>query len=140
MAGSLAADRLQQSVLGHAYLGLGAVVIALLFYLAIAAQITQSSYDIARLQSQQRQLIADQDQLRYQEVTMHAPAQVQQQAARSGMQRVVPSTFVNGRPVAIDLTAPVGAGATDTTPRWMRAVAAVVDTVGGTRDVLAANK
>jgi hypothetical protein len=125
-------------VLGHAYLGLGAVVIALLFYLAIAAQITQSSYDIARLQAQQRQLIADQDQLRYQEVTLHAPAQVQQQAAQSGMQRVLPSNYVAGQAVAIDLAAPIGAGATDMTPRWMRAVAAVVDTVGGTRDVLAA--
>jgi len=125
-------------VLGHAYLGLGAVVIALLFYLAIAAQITQSSYDIARLQQQQRQLISDQDQLRYQEVTLHAPAQVQQQAAQSGMQRMLPASYVPGQEVAIDLSAPIGAGATDMTPRWMRAVAAVVDTVGGTRDVLAA--
>ena len=61
---------------GHAYVGVGAVVIAILFYLALAAQITQSSYDISRLQDQQRQLIAEQDQLRYQEVTLHAPAQV----------------------------------------------------------------
>lgn len=138
VASTLKADRLEVGVLGHAYLGLGAVVIAILFYLAIAAQITQSSYDIARLQDQQRQLIAQQDQLRYQEVTLHAPAQVQQQAAQSGMQRVVPSNYVAGQSVAIDLEAPVGAGATDMTPRWMRAVAAVVDTVGATKDVMAA--
>ena len=103
VASSVAAERLRLNSFGHAYLVVGAVLIAVLFYLALAAQITQSSYDIARLQDQQRQLIAEQDQLRYQEVTLHAPAQVQQQAAQSGMQRVVPSRFVPGQPVAIDL-------------------------------------
>ena len=97
-----------------------------------------SSYDIARLQDQQRQLIAEQDQLRYQEVTLHAPAQVQQQALASGMLRVVPAKYVPGQIVAIDLQAPVGASANDTTPLWERAVAAVINKVGGTRDVLAA--
>ncbi len=133
-----ARERLQLNAFGHAYLGVGAALIAILFYLAIAAQITQASYDITRLQDQQRQLIAEQDQLRYQEVTLHAPAQVQQQASQSGMHRVVPTTYVAGQQVAIDLTAPVGASATDTTPLWMRAVAAVLNTVGGTREVMAA--
>lgn len=140
VASSTAAERLRLNSFGHAYLGVGAVLIAVLFYLGLAAQITQASYDITRLQDQQRQLIAAQDQLRYQEVTLHAPAQVQQQAAQSGMQRVVPSDYVAGQPVAIDLTAPVGASANDTTPLWARAVAAVVNTVGGTRDVLAASR
>ena len=140
VASSTAVERLHLGSFGHAYLGLGAVLIAVLFYLGLAAQITQSSYDIARLQSQQSQLIAEQDQLRYQEVTLHAPAQVQQQAAQSGMQRVVPTGYVSGQQVAIDLTAPVGASAGDPTPLWARAVAAVINTVGGTRDVLAATK
>jgi predicted lipid-binding transport protein (Tim44 family) len=140
VAGTVAAERLRLNVFGHAYVGVGAAVIALLFYLALAAQITQASYDISRLQDQQRQLIAEQDQLRYQEVTLHAPAQVQQQAAQSGMQRVVPSSYVAGQAVAIDLTAPVGDSPTDTTPLWIRAVAIVINTVGGTRDVLAATK
>ncbi len=118
----------------------GAVVMVLLFYLAIAAQITQSSYDLSRLQDQQRQLIAEQDQLRYQEVTLHAPAQVQQQAAQSGMQRIVPSSYAQGTEVAIDLTSPIGDPPTDTTPLWLRAVAMVVNTVGGTKDVQAATK
>lgn len=138
MASAAAVEKLRVNVLGHAYLGVGAILIGLLFYLAIAAQITQSSYDISRLQEQQRQLIAEQDQLRYQEVTLHAPAQVQQQASQSGMQRVLPSTYVAGQPVAIDLGAPVGASANDTTPLWLRAVASLVNTVGGTRDVMAA--
>jgi hypothetical protein len=140
VASATAAERLRLSTFGHAYLGLGAILIAVLFYLGLAAQITQSSYDITRLQDQQRQLIAEQDQLRYQEVTLHAPAQVQQQAAQSGMQRVVPSGYVAGQPVAIDLTAPVGDSAHTSAPLWERAVAAILNTVGGTRDVLAATK
>jgi hypothetical protein len=140
VASATAVERLRLNSFGHAYLGLGGVLIAVLFYLGLAAQITQASYDITRLQDQQRQLIAEQDQLRYQEVTQHAPAQVQQQAAQSGMQRVVPSGYVTGQPVAFDLTAPVGPAATDTTPLWERAVAAVVSTLGGTRDVLASGR
>jgi hypothetical protein len=138
VAGSVASERLHLNGFGHAYLSVGAVVVAILFYLGIAAQITQSSYDIARLQAQQSQLIAEQDQLRYQEVTLHAPANVQAQAAQGGMQRLIPAKYVAGQQVAIDLGAPVGAPAPDLTPLWMRAVAAVVNTVGGTRDVMAA--
>ena len=140
VASATAVERLRLNSFGHAYLGLGAAMIAVLFYLGLAAQITQSSYDMARLQDQQRQLVAEQDQLRYQEVTLHAPAQVQQQAATSGMQRVVPSGYVSGQPVAIDLGAPIGASANVTTPLWARAVAALINTVGGTRDVLAAGR
>lgn len=140
VATSVAAERLHLNLFGHAYVAVAVGVIVLLFYLAIAAQITQASYDISRLQDQQRQLLAEQDQLRFQEVTMHAPAQVQQQASQSGMQRVVPSSYVQGTEVALDLTAPVGAPRSDTTPLWLRAVALVVNSVGGTRDVQAATK
>ena len=140
VASASAAERLQIGTFGHAYIGLGAVLIGLLFYLGLAAQVTQSSYDIARLQDQQRQLVAEQDQLRYQEVTLHAPAQVQQQAARAGMQRVVPSGYVAGQQVAIDLGASIGDSPRDNSPLWERAVAALVNTVGGTRDVLAASR
>ncbi len=140
VAGTVAAERLRLNLFGHAYVGVGAVVIALLFYLGIAAQITQASYDITRLQDQQRQLIAEQDQLRYQEVTLHAPAQVQQQATHSGMQRAAPSSYVAGQQLAIDLTTPVGASPADTTPLWLRAVAIVVNTVARTQNVMASTK
>ena len=73
VAASVATERLRLNVFGHAYVFVGALVIVVLFYLAIAAQITQSSYDIARLQDQQRQLIAEQDQLRYQDLLWLAP-------------------------------------------------------------------
>lgn len=125
---------------GPAYVAVGAGFIVVLFYLAIAAQITQSSYQIAQLQDQQSQLIAEQDQLRYQEVSLHAPAQVQAQAAQAGMQRVVPSNYVQANEVAVDLTAPIGAAEADQTPLWMRAVAFVVSTAGGAKDVQAASK
>ncbi len=138
VAGSVAADRLQLTAYAHAYLGLGAALVAVLFYLALAAQVTQSAYDITRLQDQQRQLIAEQDQLRYQEVTLHAPAQVQQSAAQSGMQRTAPVAYVPAQPVAIDLQAPAGAFGTDATPLWARYLAALLNKVGGTRDVMAA--
>ncbi len=140
VAGSVAADRLQLNTYAHAYLALGAVLVAVLFYLALAAQVTQSSYDITRLQDQQRQLIAEQDQLRYQEVTLHAPAQVQQSAAQSGMQRTAPVAYVPAQPVAIDLQAHAGASGADATPLWARYLAALFNKVGGTRDVMAATK
>jgi hypothetical protein len=138
VASSVAADRLQLNAYGHAYLVFGAALIAVLFYLALAAQVTQSSYDITRLQDQQRQLIAEQDQLRYQEVTLHAPAQVQQQAAQSGMQRAAPSGYVAAQPLTIDLAAPAGASGSDATPLWEQYLAALFNKVSGTRDVLAA--
>jgi hypothetical protein len=140
VASSAAVDRLHLNAFGHAYLGLGAVLICFLFYLALAAQITQSSYDIARLQDQQRQLLAEQDQLRYQEVTQHAPASVQRSATDSGMHRTTPSRFVNSQAVAINLSAPIGAAPTDSTPLWQRMVAAVVDRVVGAHDVMAATR
>ena len=140
VASTAAADRLHLNAFGHAYLGLGAVVICVLFYLALAAQITQSSYDISRLQDQQRQLLAEQDQLRYQEVTQHAPAQVQRAAAQSGMGRTTPTRYVKSSAVAIDLQASIGAPSSDPTPIWQRMVAAVVHRVVDVHDVMAATR
>ena len=140
VASSTAVDRLHLNAFGHAYLGLGAVLICVLFYLALAAQITSSSYDIARLQDQQRQLLAEQDQLRYQEATAHAPASVQQSAFKSGMERTTPTRFVNSQAVAINLSAPIGAAPTDSSPLWQRMMAAVVDRVVGAHDVMAATR
>ncbi len=140
LASSATVERLHLNAFGHAYLGLGAVLICVLFYLALAAQITQSSYDIARLQDQQRQLLAEQDQLQYQEVTQHAPASVQRSAVQSGMARTTPNKFVNSHAVAINLAAPIGAPPTDSTPLWQRMVAAVVDRVVGAHDVMAATR
>ena len=86
------------------------------------------------------QLLAEQDQLRYQEVTLHAPAQVQQSAAQSGMSRHTPTKYLSTSAVAINLQAPIGAPPTDSTPLWQRMVAAVVDRVVGAHDVMAATR
>ena len=56
------------------------------------------------------------------------------------MQRVIPSRFVTGQEVAVDLSAAVGASPVDTTPLWLRAVAVIANTVAGTRDVMASTK
>ena len=138
MASATASERLRLNSFGHAYLAVGLVLGAILVYLVLAAQVTQASYDITHLQDQQRQLVAEQDQLRYQEVTLHAPAQVESQAAKVGLQRVPPANYVPSAPVAIDLEAPVGAPPTDSTPLWERAVAALADKLGVSRDAMAA--
>jgi hypothetical protein len=138
VAGTVASERLRINTFGHAYLGVGLVLAGILFYLVLAAQVTQASYDITRLADQQRALIAEQDQLRYQEATLQAPAQVDQQAAQNGMQRTTPATYVAGAPVAIDIAAPIGAPPTDSTPLWERMVAAVANKLGVARDAMAA--
>ena len=140
VASTAAADRLHLNAFGHAYIGLGAAIIGVLFYLALAAQITQASYDIARLQDQQRQLLAEQDQLRYQEVTRHAPAEVQKSAELSGLARHSPTRFVTTQAVAIDLQAAIGAPPSDSTPLWQRMVTALVNRVVGAHDVMAAGR
>jgi hypothetical protein len=140
VASATASERLRLNTFGHAYMVVGAVLAAILLYLALAAQVTQSSYDITRLQDQQRQLIAEQDQLRYQEATLHAPAQVAAQAAAGGMQRVPPAQYLPPPAVAIDLTSPIGAPPADTTPLWEQAVAAFITRIGVARDAMAATK
>jgi hypothetical protein len=138
VAAATASERLRLNAFGHAYLLVGAAIAAVLLYLGLAAQVTMYSYQIANLQDQQRQLVAEQDQLRYQEATLHAPGQIAQQAAQGGMQRVPPSNYVKEPAVAIDLTAPIGAPPTDSTPLWEQAVAAFVNRIGVARDAMAA--
>jgi len=138
VASATASERLRLNTFGHAYVVVGLLLGAILVYLVLAAQVTQASYDITRLQDQQRQLLAEQDQLRYQEVTLHAPAQIEQQAAQSGMQRVPPVNYIPSQPVAIDLQAPIGAPPTDSTPLWLKAVAALANRLGVSRDAMAA--
>ena len=138
VASATASERLRLNAFGHAYLLVGAVLAVVLVYLFLAAQVTMSSYQISQLQDQQRQLLSEQDQLRLQEATLHAPAQVAQQATQGGMQRVQPTGYVNEPAVAIDLTAPIGAPPTDSTPLWEQAVAAFINRIGVARDAMAA--
>jgi len=56
------------------------------------------------------------------------------------MVRTTPTRYVNTQAVAINLSAPIGAAPTDSTPLWQRMMAVVVDTVVGAHDVMAAGR
>jgi hypothetical protein len=104
-------------------------------YLVVAAQATQSSYELSRLKDQNAQLRAEQDQLRYSMAAQHTPARVEQEAAAAGLQRSNQLKYVSYQPVVVDLSAPLGPDRPVQGPLWKQAIAAVF---GGARDVLAA--
>lgn len=129
--------KLRLGNLGRLYLAGGVVIVLLILYVSLAAQVTQTSYEITRLKAQQSDLLAQQEQLRYTEVNLQAPGQVQQDASKAGMQRGAAARYVQYQPVAVDLAARPGEGVPDRTPVWQRALAAVVVGVTGSRDALA---
>jgi hypothetical protein len=130
-------EKLRLGTFGRIYFAAGVVLCVLILYVSLAAQVTQSSYEISRLKAQQADLLAQQEQLRYQEANLQAPGQVQRDASRAGMQRGAATRYVQYQPVALDLSTHAGAAAPDRTPLWQRALAAILNGVGGTKDVLA---
>jgi uncharacterized protein YfaA (DUF2138 family) len=137
MAGVRAADQLRASPHLRLYLGVATLVTVLVAYVVVGSQVTQTSYELARLQNQQAALQAEQGQLRYAEANLRTPAQVQHDAQSAGLQQVPPTKYVGFQPVAIDLQAPTGAGPVDDQPLWQRAVAGLLGAMSGSRDVLA---
>ena len=137
-AGEAVAARLRLSALGRVYLGAAVVLVCLVCYLMLAAQATQASYDITRLRSQQADLLAQQEQLRYQEAALGSPARLQQEALQAGLVRSTPVQIVPFQPVAVNLDAH-DAVAEDATPLWQRAVASLLGGLGA-RDALAAGR
>jgi hypothetical protein len=135
IAASPAARRLQLSAFARVYAAAGVVLVLAIAYLVVAAQATQSSYDLTRLKEQNGQLRAEQDQLRYTMAAQHTPARVEQEAAATGLQRSSQLKYVSYQPVALDLGASVGPDRPAQGPLWRQALAAVF---GGARDVLAA--
>ncbi len=104
----------------------GAVLLVLvLVYLVQAAQVTAQSYRIEQLQARQQGLAAEQAQLRYEEASLQAPARVQAEASRTGMQRAAPAAYVPFKAVAVNLLAPVDAPAANEQPLWSRILAAI---------------
>jgi cell division protein FtsL len=102
----------------------GAVLLVLvLLYLVQAAQVTAQSYRIEQLQAQQQGLAAEQAQLRYEEASLQAPARVQSEASRTGMQRAAPTAYVPFKAVAVNLLAPVDAPPANEQPLWTRLLA-----------------
>jgi cell division protein FtsL len=135
IAASPAARRLQLSTFARVYAAAGVVLVLAIAYLVVAAQATQSSYDLTRLKEQNAQLRAEQDQLRYTMAAQHTPARVEQAAAAAGLQRSNQLKYVSYQPVALDLGASLGPDRPVQGPLWQQALAAVF---GGARDVLAA--
>jgi cell division protein FtsL len=139
LAGTAAATRLRSSKHVRLYGAVTLGVALLVAYLVLAAQGTQTSYQLAQLQNQQAQLQAEQAQLQYAEADLHTPARVDQSAQQAGLRRNNAAGYVGGQVAAIDLGAPIGQSAAGSEPLWQRAVAAVIGTVTGTKDVLASS-
>lgn len=137
---SAAAERLRLSAFGRIYLT-AAVVIALgICYLLVAAQVTQSSYELNKLRGDQSQLLAEQDQLKFRVASLRTPARVDQDAAAAGLHQGKPAQYIGYQPVAIDLAAPIGPAPADDLPPWQQAVAALLTGIGTTRDVVATER
>ena len=112
-----------------------------LCYLVVAAQMTQTSYEMNRLRSQQTELRAEQDQLRYQGVQLHTPSRIAQSAAVAGLAPAsTPVKYLGYQPVAIDLASPAGDPAPDRSALWQRAVAGLMTGIGANRDVQASDR
>ena len=138
IAGSVAARRLRLSSFARVYLVAGGLLALAVAYLVVGAQLTQTSYELSRLQQQQTDLHAGQDQLRYQAAAMHTPARVEQAATTAGMQRTSPAGYPAYEPVAIDLGAAIGAGRPNDSPLWRRTLATVLGST--TKDAMASDR
>ena len=141
-AGVRAADRLRAADTRHLrlYFGVAVLVTVLVSYLVIAAHVTQTSYELARLQNRQAELQAEQGQLRLQEADVHTPAQVEHDAQQAGLQRQAPKGYATYQASAINIDAPIGPGSSTDHPLWQDAVASIAGAIGGTRDVFAGDR
>ncbi|MGH7776013.1 MAG: hypothetical protein ACREPI_02405, partial [Candidatus Dormibacterales bacterium] len=126
--GLLARSRLD--AFGAVYAVLALIAGCLVVYLLVVAQATKASYEIGQLRGQQAQLLAEQQQLRYQEASLTAPARIEQEAAAAGMQRATPSRYVSYRPVRVDVGAPLGRERPAGQPLWQQVLAALARGVG----------
>ncbi|MGH7903503.1 MAG: hypothetical protein ACREPA_05155 [Candidatus Dormibacteraceae bacterium] len=132
-------SRLRVGAFGRVYVAAAVILLCLIVYLFQVAQVTKASYDIAQLRGRQAQLLAEQEQLRYQEANLTAPARIQQEAVAAGMQRTMPSQYVAYQPVQVDVAAPPSQVRPDRTPLWQQAVAAIFHSLGS-RDALASGQ
>lgn len=102
-----------------------AVLVLVILYVAQSAQVTAASYRIEQLQSQQQDLLAERAQLRYEEASLQAPARVQVDAARSGLQRVSPAGYLPYRRSGADLARALDESPAEPAPGWQRMLAAL---------------
>ncbi len=109
------------------------LLLLVLVYLTVNAQETQTSYELNQLRQENAQLQAEQDQLRYQRARLETPALVDQAAAARGMTQADPSTYVEARPVQVDLSAPIGPPPPSDEPRWQRVLDLLLGGTGNAR-------
>jgi hypothetical protein len=138
-AATAVSDKLRLGAFARLYAAAGAVLLLLILYVSLAAHVTQTSYEITRLQAQQADLLARQEQLRYTEASLQAPGQVEHDAAVAGLRRGTAAKYVQYQPVAVDLTSQPGDAPPDRTPLWQQALAALLNGVTGAHDVMAAS-
>lgn len=121
------------------YVTAGLIVCLGIAYLLLATQVTETSYELNRLQAQRSQLLAQQDQLKLQQASLRTPARVDQAASTAGLQHGTAAEYIAYQPVAIDLAAPIGQDAPSDQPGWQRALVAMLNGLGSTRQAAAAS-
>ena len=132
-------ERIRFSAFGRLYLLVAAMLAIALLYLIQAAGTTQSSYEIGRLQDQQQALLAEQQNLKYQEASLTSPAQIEAAAAQASLTRPQPYRYVKFQDSGVVLDGPPPQ-APDQSPLWERALASIGKTVTGGQDALAAGR
>lgn len=125
VAGAAAAGGRRLSSFARTYAAAGALLAVAIGYLAVASQATQTSYELDRLKDQNAQLVAEQDQLRYEDARVHTSAGVAQAAAAAGLQHGTPARYVTYQPVVLDLGAPVEPARPAAPAPWQLVVAAI---------------
>jgi cell division protein FtsL len=127
------------SAFGRLYLLVAAVLGIALLYLVQAAGATQASYEIGRLHDQQQALLAEQQNLKYQEASLKSPARIEADAAQASLSRPQPYRYVPYLDSGVALDGPPPQ-APDQSPLWERALASIGKTVTGGQDAFAAGR
>ncbi len=138
VANSSTAEQLGLFSFTRAYAVAGILLTLVIAYLVLGAQATQTSYELDQLRAENAQLLAQQDQLRYEDASLHTTAGIAQAAASAGMQHSGLPKYVGYQPAAVDLSAPIGPGRPQDLPLWQQAVAAIVGSTA--RDAQAASR
>jgi hypothetical protein len=128
---AVARQGMRLSAFSRAYVAAGLVLVGVMLYLFLSAQVTQSTYEITSLKRSQAELQAQQDQLRYEQARLTSPSTVDAGAATSGLVRANATGYLDPQPIAIDLGAEIGPSPADQGPLWQRVMAAFLETLTG---------
>jgi hypothetical protein len=132
---AVAQSRARLGAFARIYTAAGLILTGLVLYLVQVAHVTETSYQIQQLQSERADLLSQQEQLRYREANLQAPARLQQTAQVEGLQRVQHARYIAPAEVALDLgSAPQVA--TKPAPAWENILAAIT----GAHDAAAASR